>query len=63
MKDVELTINGRTVSAPADSTVLEAARRNGIELPTLCAMEGLKPKAACKLCLAVLPLQISNFVV
>lgn len=50
MKEIELSINGLTVTAPEGSTILEAARRNAIEIPTLCAMEGLKPKAACKLC-------------
>ena len=50
MKEIELIINGKTVTAPEGSTILEAARLNGIEIPTLCAMEGLKPKASCKLC-------------
>ena len=50
MKTIELTINGKTVSAPEGSTILEAARANGIDVPTLCAYEGLKPKAACRLC-------------
>ena len=46
----EITINGRTIQAANGATVLEAARANGIYVPTLCAMEGLKPKAACRLC-------------
>ena len=50
MKTIELTINGKTVSAPEGSTILESARANGIDVPTLCAYEGLKPKAACRLC-------------
>ena len=50
MTRIELTINGKTVSAPEGSTILEAARLNGIEIPTLCAHDALKPKAACKLC-------------
>lgn len=51
MNEVELIINGKHVAAPEGSTILEAARLNGIEISTLCAMEGLKPKAACKLCM------------
>lgn len=54
MKDIELSINGKTVTAPEGSTILEAARLNGIEIPTLCALEGLKPKAACRLCQVVI---------
>lgn len=50
MNEIKLTINGRPVSVPEGSTILEAARLNGIEIPTLCAYEGLKPKAACRLC-------------
>ena len=50
MKEIRLTIDGKTVSAPEGSTILEAARAAGIDIPTLCAYEGLKPKAACRLC-------------
>ena len=34
--NVELTINGKKVSAPEGSTILEAARLAGIQIPTLC---------------------------
>lgn len=50
MKQIEITINGKTVYADEGSTVLQAARSAGIEIPTLCTYEGLKPKAACGLC-------------
>ena len=50
MKQIAFTINGKTVSVPEGSTILEAARLNGVEIPTLCAYEGLRPKAACRLC-------------
>lgn len=50
MKQIEFTINGKTVYASEGSTVLQAARSAGIEIPTLCAYEDLKPKAACGLC-------------
>ena len=36
MADITIKINGRTVTAPAGSTILTAARLAGIEIPTLC---------------------------
>jgi formate dehydrogenase major subunit len=50
MDDVTLTIDGREVTVERGATVLEAARRLGIEIPTLCHVEGLEPAAACFLC-------------
>ncbi len=46
-----LTIDGQSVTAPAGSTVLDAARRAGIEIPTLCAHEDLPSYGACRLCI------------
>ena len=51
MKDVEIKINGKQCRVPKDATILEAAASNGIYIPTLCAYEGMKPKAACRLCM------------
>ena len=45
MENVKLTINGKEITAPVGSTILEAARRNGIYIPTLCydeAVAGLR---------------------
>jgi bidirectional [NiFe] hydrogenase diaphorase subunit len=39
------------VSAREDQTVLEAARDAGIEIPTLCHLEGVTDLGACRLCL------------
>ena len=50
MKQIELKIDGRSVKVPEGTTILNAARSAGIEIPALCAYEGLKPKAACRLC-------------
>ena len=36
MENVKLTINGKEITAPVGSTILEAARQNGIYIPTLC---------------------------
>ena len=43
MKNITLTINGKTVSVPAGTTVLDAAKAAGVRIPTLCAYEGMKP--------------------
>lgn len=48
---VNLTINGQAVKAPAGSTVLEAARAAGIDIPTLCDHPALSSIGACRLCL------------
>lgn len=48
------TINGQSVSGVEGATILEVARENGIEIPTLCALEGLLPTGQCRLCLVEL---------
>ena len=50
MATVTLTIDGRTATVDEGRTVLEAARSLGIEIPTLCHVEGLEPVSACFLC-------------
>ncbi len=50
LKRIHLTVNGRPILARAGQTVLEAARENGIHIPTLCYHEKLKPIGACRLC-------------
>jgi len=47
---MRLVINGKKVTAPAGSTVLEAARASGIDIPALCAHDALQPYGACRLC-------------
>lgn len=47
---VTLTIDGRTVSVPAGSTILEAAAGLGIAIPTLCYLGTLSPANVCRLC-------------
>ncbi len=49
-KMVNLKINGIAVSVPAGSTVLEAARLTGIEIPTLCFMKEKNEIGACRIC-------------
>lgn len=47
---VKLTINNREVEAPEGSTILEAARLNGIQIPTLCYLKDLTGTGACRVC-------------
>ncbi|MBC7234858.1 MAG: (2Fe-2S)-binding protein [Chloroflexi bacterium] len=51
MPDVQVTIDGQQVSVPAGSTVLDAAKAAGIDIPVLCAHDSLKPIGACRMCL------------
>ena len=48
---VNLTLNGREVQARPGQTILEVARENGVDIPTLCHDPRLEPYGACRLCL------------
>jgi heterodisulfide reductase subunit A len=48
---ISFSVDGRPVEVPGGTTVLEAARRLGINIPTLCHYEGVKPYGGCRLCL------------
>jgi NADH-quinone oxidoreductase subunit G len=48
---VKLTIDGRAVEAEKGTLLIEAARQNGIEIPSFCYYEGLTLQAACRMCL------------
>ncbi len=48
---IKVTINDRTIFLSEPLTVLEAAKRAGITIPTLCFLEGLTPWGGCRLCL------------
>ena len=50
MADITIKINGRTVTAPAGSTILEAARLANIEIPTLCFLKEINEIGACRIC-------------
>lgn len=43
-------IDGRKIKAPRGATILEAARQAGIEIPTLCHVEGQRPSGVCRVC-------------
>ena len=47
---VTVTIDGREVQVPEHTTILEAARAAGVEIPTLCYLKGLNEVGACRVC-------------
>lgn len=47
---VNFNINGETMQVAEGTTVLEAAQKAGIEIPTLCHHPDLSPYAACRMC-------------
>ena len=50
MGEITATIDGRRIKAKEGMTILEAARQNGIDIPTLCYHQDLAPIGACRLC-------------
>ncbi len=50
MSEVRLTIDDKEVIAEEGMTVLQAAKKVGIDIPTLCYHEALEPYGACRLC-------------
>ena len=51
MDTVTLKINGMTVTAPRDATILEAAHQVHIEIPTLCFLKDINEIGACRICM------------
>jgi len=47
---IELTIDGAAVRVPAGTTVFDAARMQGIAIPTLCHLQNETPVGVCRLC-------------
>ncbi|MDD4362609.1 MAG: formate dehydrogenase subunit alpha [Atribacterota bacterium] len=51
MKEVKVTIDGKTVKAEEGQTILEVAKNNGIRIPTLCAMQEINHyPGSCRMC-------------
>jgi predicted molibdopterin-dependent oxidoreductase YjgC len=48
--EVELTVNGQAVSVPEGSTLLDACRAAGTDVPTICYLETLTPVNVCRVC-------------
>ncbi|MGD9951202.1 MAG: formate dehydrogenase subunit alpha [Burkholderiales bacterium] len=47
---VEFKLNGKTVIGRPDETIIETARRHGVEIPHLCYTPGLRPDGNCRAC-------------
>ncbi|MFP4248061.1 MAG: 2Fe-2S iron-sulfur cluster-binding protein [Armatimonadota bacterium] len=45
-----ITIDGQSVTVPEEATILEAGRKIGVEIPTLCHREGLPAQTSCMVC-------------
>ena len=46
-----VTIDNIQVEVPAGTTILQAAQKVGVKIPTLCHLEGLQAIGACRVCL------------
>lgn len=51
MDMVNIQINGMSYQVPAGSTILEAARTAGIDIPTLCFLKDVNQIGACRMCM------------
>ncbi len=50
-KAVTFNLNGKDIEAYGDETILQAAKRNEIEIPHLCYKEGYRPDGNCRACM------------
>ncbi len=50
LKTVTFTLDGREITAYEGETILQAAKRHGIEIPYLCYKEGYRPDGNCRAC-------------
>ncbi|MCA9934394.1 MAG: bidirectional hydrogenase complex protein HoxU [Ardenticatenaceae bacterium] len=51
MSVITLTLNGEMISGLTGQTLLEVIREHGVELPTLCHLEGISERGGCRLCM------------
>jgi len=47
---INITINDRKIEVPEGTTILNAAKKVGINIPTLCYLEGLQEPGSCRMC-------------
>src|SRR5690349_14831315 len=47
---IEFKLNGQTVIGRPDETLIECAKKNGVEIPHLCYKPGLRPDGNCRAC-------------
>lgn len=50
-EEIAFELDGQSVTAFADETILQAAKRQGIKIPHLCYMEGMRPDGNCRACM------------
>ena len=50
MADVTITVDGKKITAPAGTLLIEACKSAGIEIPSFCYYPGLSLQAACRMC-------------
>src|SRR5437016_11361272 len=48
--EIRLTIDGRPISVAVGTTIFDAARINGIPIPTLCHQQNENPVGVCRVC-------------
>jgi NADH-quinone oxidoreductase subunit G len=51
VKNVSITVDGKQITAPAGTLLIEACKAVGIEVPSFCYYPGLSLQAACRMCL------------
>ncbi len=51
---VNITIDGKQITVEENTTIMEAARQNGISVPKLCYLKGINEIAACRVCVVEL---------
>ena len=51
MPDVNITVDGKKLTAPAGTLLIEACKSAGIEVPSFCYYPGLSLQGACRMCL------------
>jgi len=50
MSNIRLTIDGQSIETTPGTTILDAAKSIGIQIPTLCLVKGVKPMTSCLVC-------------
>jgi predicted molibdopterin-dependent oxidoreductase YjgC len=53
-RSIQIKIDGKPISVPEGSTILDASRKLGIDTPTLCYLESLTPVNVCRVCVVEL---------
>ena len=48
---ITFTLNGAPITAHDDETILQAADRQGVEIPRLCYKDGYRPDGNCRVCM------------